>query len=550
MSMRGVYLSNFFIEGYLKKYKFSILFLCLISCLTSIFTILSPIFIQKIIDEVIINKHYYLIYDILLKLILIYIIFSVSTFLESYFKQVIKIRIVEEKSKELIGIIINFNNNFRTGDLINRVTDNLSSITELLISIIPSVFLNILNFVIPMILMIYLNYKLFVLTMIPLIFFIFVYYIFDNKIEKIETEVLDVNGRIFSFFKEIFSFKEHILIQGFQNQILQEYSLIFSKYKMYFLKHARISSLNESFEYIILGFPLLLLIIFGSKFIIEGSLTIGTFIVFETYITLFFSQLLDLGSNWINYKNIIPDIGRLDEIYNIKSLCIERVYENNILFNKIEIKFCNVTFGYNNICVLKNFNVIFKPGLNILIGKNGSGKSTIMKLICKVYEVDDGKIEIDNYDIKNILNAQLYENIGILFSEPYLFDNSIYNNIILGNEHVLDSDIFELSKKIKLHDFVMSLPLKYNTKVGENGVFLSSGIKQKIALLRILIKDPKILLLDEFSSSIDIESKKDIWKYLLSIKHKKTIIVVEHQINCYFDDCHIINLNNLGENYD
>lgn len=173
-----------------------------------------------------------------------------------------------------------------------------------------------------------------------------------------------------------------------------------------------------------------------------------------------------------------------------------------------------------------------------------------MKLICKVYNVNEGRIEIDNYDIKNILNSQLYKNIGILFSEPYLFDNSIYNNIIVGNENVSDLDIFEISKKIKLHDFVMSLPLKYDTKVGENGVFLSSGIKQKIALLRILIKDPKIILLDEFASSIDMESKKDIWKYLSSIKHEKTIILVEHQINYYFDDYHIINLNNGREDYD
>ena len=107
-----------------------------------------------------------------------------------------------------------------------------------------------------------------------------------------------------------------------------------------------------------------------------------------------------------------------------------------------------------------------------------------------------------------------------------------------------------MSKKIKLHDFIISLPLKYNTVVGENGTYLSSGIKQKIALLRILIKNPQFILLDEFATSIDNSSKKDILEYLSSIKYKKTIIIIDHHLNHHFDNCNVINLNNMENEYD
>lgn len=238
---------------------------------------------------------------------------------------------------------------------------------------------------------------------------------------------------------------------------------------------------------------------------------------------------MELGSLWISYKSVLPAISRIKELYNLQIVDGEN---KNLFISEGIIEFKNVCFNYEGKPkILENFNQKFIPGVNYLVGDNGSGKTTIFRLICKLYLPDEGIITIDNQNINQISLDSLASEIGIVFSDSYLFEDTIYNNIILNNSNTTKLDVINVSKKVKLHEFIMSLPNGYNTMINEEGINFSAGEKQKIALARVLLKNPKILLLDEITHSVDKISKTEIMKCILSMKEDKTIIIISHELN-------------------
>jgi ABC-type multidrug transport system fused ATPase/permease subunit len=185
--------------------------------------------------------------------------------------------------------------------------------------------------------------------------------------------------------------------------------------------------------------------------------------------------------------------------------------------------------------------------LNYIVGDNGTGKSTILKLICSLYPADKGNIKIDGQDINEIKRNSLIKNVSMIFSDPYLFDGSIYENISIGNLNATKDGIIGVSKLVKVHDFIESTANKYDTEVGENGLMLSSGEKQKIALARAILKDSPIILLDEVTKSIDKDSRDAINEVIMTLMAEKTVIIVTHNSNEINVNSNIIRLDEDGE---
>lgn len=201
--------------------------------------------------------------------------------------------------------------------------------------------------------------------------------------------------------------------------------------------------------------------------------------------------------------------------------------------NKIpEIEFDNVKFSYGDTEVLKNINFNMSPNSMVaLVGPSGGGKSTIANLLSRFWDINKGSIKIRGVDIKDISLSELMNNISMVFQKIYLFKDTIYNNIMMGNPDATEEEVIEAAKKARCYDFIMNLPDKFNTLVGEGGQNLSGGEKQRISIARCILKDSPIIILDEATASVDVDNESYIQEAILELVKGKTLLVIAHRLH-------------------
>lgn len=291
----------------------------------------------------------------------------------------------------------------------------------------------------------------------------------------------------------------------------------------------------------ILDFVFILLSIY---FIINNTLQVSSFLI----IFLYKNKVLNLISYISEIREKLADgkvsAARVFDIISYKSFSKENygtIKANNIKGN---IEFKNVEFQYNSNKLFKNLNLKIESNKMIaIVGRSGEGKSTILKLISKGYSVDGGEILIDNYNINDLSEKTIKDNISVVSQSPYIFNLSIKDNIKLANPTATDEEIIEVCKKAQIHDIIDQMEKGYDTIVGENGVILSGGQKQRIAIARALIKKSKIILLDEATSSLDNSNQEKIKNVIKKLSKDHTVIIVAHRLSTIVDSDNIFVVN-------
>jgi len=520
---------KYFLNKYLRQHILTLILIFVLSIFTLLFSFISPLLIRSLVDNVFVGKMTNLFVYIILGIIGMYIVSSVSSYYNSYITGKLNLVLLKEVSGSVFNVVqfasLKNTQSIKVGDMITRIMGNTQIAINIPVRIIPQIFMSIVSIIVPFFIMLSLDYTLALIIMSPVVLFALISNIFGKKMEKIQKAFLESNASIYSFLKENLSIIPLVKVFNLEKWSQNRFKTHMDDYYGISLNYTKTSSLNSSLSSLILGVPIVLLITFGGYMVLDGSISLGTFTAFLAYTSIFFSPISQLSGIWTSYKSSLPAFDRLKEILDMEP---EHGDERKINIENGDITFENVRFSYDNRYILNGFNATFKKGLNYIVGDNGTGKSTILKLICSLYPVENGSIKVDGQDIVEIKRDSLIRNISMIFSDPYLFDGTICENLRIGNLDATDDEIIRVAKLVKIHDFIESTPKKYATQVGEDGLMLSSGEKQKIALARAVLKNSPIILLDEVTKSIDKDSREAINKVIDELKMDKTVIIVTH----------------------
>ena len=289
-----------------------------------------------------------------------------------------------------------------------------------------------------------------------------------------------------------------------------------------------------------------IILIMAAQEVVNNTLSLGDLIMIQALLLQLFIPLGGLGIIYRQIKHNFIDMNNMFDLLERSSKVTDVENATELKVTQGEVKFNNVTFAYpGKESVLKNINFTIKPGQKIaIVGSSGAGKSTLAKLLFRFYDISSGEITIDQQDIKLFTQDSVRRSMGVVPQDPVMFNETIFYNIAYGRAGASEEEVKRAAKLSFIDSFIDSLPEGYDTLVGERGLKLSGGEKQRLAIARVLLKNPQILIFDEATSALDSYSEKMVQKALLSLAHKHSTIVIAHRLSTIVDADQIIVLEN------
>ncbi len=293
---------------------------------------------------------------------------------------------------------------------------------------------------------------------------------------------------------------------------------------------------------VIITVGLIIVMVMSAIGVKQGQFTVGDFVMVNAYMMQITLPLGFLGTVYREIRQALVDMGEMFGLLGQPAEIVDAPNAPALKVSAGEVVFDDVEFGYDaNRGILKGVSIRVGPGQKIaLVGPSGSGKSTIGRLLFRFYEVNAGAIRIDGQDIRDVTQSSLHQMIGVVPQDTVLFNDTVYYNIAYGNPDASEAEVHAAAKAAKIHDFVMSLPDGYNAKVGERGLKLSGGEKQRVGIARTLLKNPPILILDEATSALDTQTERDIQDSLLEMGQGRSVITIAHRLSTIADADQII----------
>ena len=529
-------------KKFINKIVISVLFSVLVAGSTSAIAWL----LDPAIKKIFIDKDQTL---ILLIPLMIVVAFSVKG-LSLYFAKATMIGVGEEIKKilqlDMVKSLIKTDTQVidkkHSGKFISNLTYDVDQITNLLSHAILSLFKDTLTLIGLLFVMFFQNWKLALISIIMIPLASIASKVLGKRVRKVATEAQEKSGYLTTYLVELF--KNHKLMKIFQKENYETTKAdkylgeLKDKNKKIQTIFVRMSPVMETLT----GIMIAILIFYSGKLISSGEVEINNFFSFLAAMMLAYQPVRSLSTLNMVVNQGLSAASRILPIIDHRNNINNSFAAKSIKINKAEIKFNNLNFSYNieEGQTLTSINLNFQGGkMTSLVGNSGSGKSTILNLIPRIYDAQSGDITIDGQSIYGCTIESLRNKISMVSQETTLFDDTIKNNIKYAKINATDEEIFKVAKLSYCDEFINNLPNKFNTLIGENGVRLSGGEKQRLSIARAMMKDSSIILLDEATSSLDSETEYKIQDALKILTKNKTTIVIAHRLST------ILNSNNI-----
>lgn len=518
-----------------KKYFISsLLFVFLVTGITVVY----PVILQLTIDEVITEERYELIPLLSIGFILLMMIKGVANFSQQYLgdkfgvSSVFKLR--DALYQKLQRLSFTYYDNARTGDLMSRLTMDVEGFKFFLAAGFKELIRVVILMLISLSVMFYYSVPLALVTMAVMPLLILVVRKFDGEVHPAFRSIRKSLGRLNTRIQENVSGMNTVKSLSKEDFEIDRFTVNNQEYREVNIKTSKIWAKYFPFMEFIGNIAMIALLIYGGTLVINGSLRLGELVAFFSLVNYIIGPLMHLGFIVNQFSQAKAAGERLLEILEADEDIEEK--DNAVVKERIagHVSFNDVTLNYveEDDAALKNITFDAPPGKVVgLIGATGSGKTSITQLMTRFYEPQTGEVLIDGLPTRDYHLKFLRKHIGFVLQESFLFSTTIRENISYGSPDASMDDIIAAAKRAQAHDFIMELPNGYDTMLGERGMGLSGGQRQRIAIARALLIDPSILVLDDATSAVDMETEFKIQKALKEVMEGRTTFIIAHRIS-------------------
>jgi len=492
--------------------------------------------IKPALDDIFLKKDATTLQWLPLAIIVIYLIKGACTYSQSVIMSFIGLRIVNHLRNRLYEQMqkqsLAFFAQHPTGILMSRITNDVGLIRNAVSDTVTSLMRDVFTLICLVFVVFYRDWQLALIAM--LVFPLTIYPItkFGQKMRKVATSTQISMGSLTTILQETISgarIVKAFCMEKYENEKFAAENERLFKFNM---KAVSINAISSPLMEFLGGLGIGAIIFYGGNSVVQGKSTPGTFFSFMAALLMLYEPIKRLTHSNNTIQNGIAAAERVFSIIDLEPDIQDKPNAMDIPPVRRRIDIENVTFCYENKPVLKNINLSIKAGEVVaFVGMSGGGKTTLVNLIPRFYDVREGRILFDGYDIRDVTLHSLWRQIAMVTQQTILFNDTVRNNIAYGSFEKSGEDIIKAAKAANAHDFIMKMPKGYDTNIGELGGKISGGEKQRLAIARAILKDAPILILDEATSSLDTEAEKEVQEALDNLMKGRTTLVIAHRLS-------------------
>ncbi|ROQ92226.1 lipid A export permease/ATP-binding protein MsbA [Desulfosoma caldarium] len=492
--------------------------------------------IKPAMDEIFINKDRFMLSLLPAVFLLVSLVKAISDWGSTYFLQSVGLRVVAGLRQELFehiqGLSLSFFDKASTGTLMSRITNDIKEIQVTVHQAVSGLIRDTVTIIGLIFVVFYQNWKLasIAVAVLPLAFFPLVH--FGKKLRRLARRGQEKTAHLSVVLHESFTGVRTVKAFGMEDHEKERFARQNRSVLQNQLKTLRIDALSSPLMEFIGAIAISIIIAYGGFQVIGGTSTPGTFFSFLGALIMLYKPVKSLNKLNSTLQKGIASIVRVQEVLSQKSDIVDRPGAVELARVRGAVEFRHVSFAYDSVPVLHDICLKVNPGEVVaLVGSSGGGKTTLVHLIPRFYDVTHGAILIDGIDVRDVTVRSLRRHIAMVTQHSFLFNDTVRNNIAYGDPSKSEEDLLAAAKAAYAYDFICQLPHGFDTVVGEQGVMLSGGQRQRICIARALLKDAPILILDEATSALDSEAELEVQKALENLMQGRTTFVIAHRLS-------------------